>query len=286
MRKKWLFFFIFVFYACFPNVVSAAPGLLQLATRAGFWCNDFPDTFMFLQNGYYYWADKYADNHGNDIDVDDTEVLFTLSRFMRPWHFGERNQWQYFLEGIFVYKDIHIKNSSADRSGAGDPILYQSIGWNNESKTTHLTFGLAAIFPLGDDELRGIGDDSIQIFPIIAWLERFGPIWLEGSAAYLHYFDDTTYHHTHGGDYYEYNAMLSYQMKRCNVYLQGDYKDKRKSKYQGVTQEDEGYNVTAAAGFGWFFTPSMELNIKYDVDVDGKNELQGQALNLRFMYLF
>jgi len=265
----------------------AAPGLLQTASRAKFWCNDFPDTLLFLQNVYVYRSDEYADSTGKNIDINDTEVFLTLSRFIRPWHFGNRNQFQYILEGILVYQNIHIeKDNRSDKDGIGDPIIYQSFGWNNASKTTHLTIALVSLFPLGDNELRGIGDDSIRIMPLFAWLQRIGSVWLEACVGYYHYFDERHHHNTYGKDYFEYNAIVSYHFNKWHVYLQGDYKDTRESKYRGVNMHDNGYNVALSAGLACSIGKNMELNLKYVQDVDGKDELQGQGLNFRLAYFF
>lgn len=284
---------ILLFFAlavCSTPSALAAPGLQQIANVPGSWANDYPDTFMFIQNVYYYWADEFADNQGNYIDTNDTRVLMTISRFPKVWHFGDEKQFQCLLEGILIFKNISVKRGDPDTadsvSGLSDPGFYPGVGWNNRSKTTHLTVGCPIFFPVGDDKLRGIGDDSYRVMPLIGWEQRIGNVWLDSVIAYFHYFDDLKDDDTHGRDYFECNVIVSYHIRKWRLFLQGDYKKTEQSQYYGVHQNDDGYNIALGPGIAWIIKPNIELDLKYDADVDGKNELQGQGVNIQFLWVF
>ena len=81
----------------FTPCAIASPGLLQLATRDGFWSNRFPDKLISLTHVYSYWADEYADSDGNNHDVDQLTVGLGIERLIKPWHFGSRGQ---YLRGL------------------------------------------------------------------------------------------------------------------------------------------------------------------------------------------
>lgn len=103
---------------------------------------------------------------------------------------------------------------------------------------------------------------------------------------YFYNFDDLSARDSSGKDYFEINVIPSYHIGSVSLYVQGDYKITQESKLYGVDQDDDGYNYAIAPGFGWFFRPNMQMNLKYVVDLDGENELQGQGLNLRFLWIF
>ena len=150
------------------QTATAAPGLLMTASRDGFWSNQFPDELILLVHGYYYWADEFADDNGDNQDMNDTKVGINLYRLIKPWHFGDHNQYQYVLEGIFGLENVSIDNngigSNFNESGIMNPMIYTSIGWNNESQTTHLQFAVVLVAPYGDDDLKlNPGDDSYQV---------------------------------------------------------------------------------------------------------------------------
>lgn len=269
---------------------SAAPGILQLATRDGFWNNQFPDKPIMLTHFYSYWADEFADSNGDTRDTDDTYVGLGILRLIKPWHFGDRNQFQYILEGILSVENLSIDtgDSATDISESGlyDPMIYTSIGWNNESKTTHLQLGMIGVTSWGDDDLHGTGDNSYKLMPLVAVEQQFGNFWIDASMGYFHYFDDLSASDTHGKDYFEVNVIPSYHIGAVSIYVQGDYKLTQQSELYGNNQNDDGFNFAVAPGIGWWFRPDMQLNLKYVVDVDGENELQGQGLNLRFAWIF
>lgn len=279
----------FALTVCLTHSALAAPGLQHIANIEGAWANDYPDKSMFIQNVYYYWADEFADSQGNDIDIPDTRVLMSISRFPRVGHFGDERQFQWFLEGVLIFKNISIEtgdpNTASSISGLSDPIFYPGIGWNNRSKTTHLALGCPIFLPVGDDKLREIGDDSYRVMPLIGWEQRRGNVWLDAVIAYFHYFDDLKDDDTHGRDYFECNVIVSYHFQKWNVLLQGDYKKTEQSRYYGVDKNDDGYNIAVALGITWAIKPNIALNLRYDVDVDGKNEIQGQGLNLEFFWI-
>jgi len=205
-----------VLTACLTHNALAAPGLQQIANVEGAWANDYPDGSMFIQNVYYYWADKFADSEGNDIDIPDTRVSMAISRFRRIGHFGDEKQFQWFLEGVLIFQNISVetgdKNTAKSRSGLSDPIFYPGIGWNNRSKTTHLALGCPIFLPVGDDNLREIGDNSYRVMPLIGWEQRIEAIWIDAVVAYLYYFDDLKDDDTHGKNYFECSQLSSSKM--------------------------------------------------------------------------
>ena len=271
--------------------VWANPGILQTATRDGFFSNQFPDTLIVLTHAYFYSADEYADANGNKSDIADTKVGLGMIRFVKPWHFGDNNQFQYILEGIMSQENIAIEGtdyaSSINMSGICNPIIYTSLGWNNPQKTTHLQAALIAVFPWGDDDLHiNTGDDSYQLMPLIAFEQQFGAFWIDGSMGYYHYFDDLSDTSTSGRDYFEINLIPSYHVDTWSFYLQGDYTILQESEVDGIDQNDDGYNFAIGGGVSWMFRPNMQLNLKYVQDIEGESVLQGQGFNIRLMWIF
>lgn len=287
IRKVVLLFLSLIFLI---STAWANPGILQIATRDGFFNNQFPDRLISLVHVYNYWADELADGDGNTTDIDDTTVELGIVRLIKPWHFGDKKQYQYILEGIFSYENLTIEGadfaSSTNASGVFNPMMYTSLGWNNTDQITHLQAALIAVFPWGDDDLKAAGDNSYQLMPLLAFEQQFGNFWIDGSLGFYHYFDDRSSTDTTGKSYFEINLIPSYHIGPWSIYLQGDYKVTRESQLDGVDLDDDGYNLAIAGGFSWMFRPDMQLNLKYVQDVDGENELQGQGFNLRWMWIF
>jgi hypothetical protein len=288
IQKLVLSLFAVTFFSI--STAWANPGILQLATRDGFFNNQFPDRLIGLVHTYSYWADEMADGNGNTTDIADTTVELGVIRLIKPWHFGDKKQFQYVLEGIFSYENLSIEGadfaSSINESGVFNPMIYTQLGWNNPDQTTHLQAALLAVFPWGDDDLKAAGDNSFQLMPVLAFEQQFGNFWIDGSMGYYHYFDDRSGTDTTGKSYFEINLVPSYHIGPCSVYLQGDYKVTRESQVDGVDQNDDGYNLAIASGISWMFRSDMQLNLKYVKDFDGENELQGQGINLRLMWIF
>lgn len=109
---------------------------------------------------------------------------------------------------------------------------------------------------------------------------------IDASMGYFYYFDDLSANNTHGKHYFEINVIPSYHIGSVSLYVQGDYTVTQASELYGVDQDNDGYNLAIGPGINWFFRPNMELNLKYVADVDGESELQGQGINLRFLWIF
>ena len=155
--------------------------------------------------------------------------------------------------------------------------------------------GYIAQLPFGDEDLRKVQmkngeidsyNDSYKLMPLLGWQQRMGRLWMDTSLAYMHCFDDLDDHDSHGKDYLEWNLMFSYRFDKLCVHIQGDYINTRESKYYGVNQDDDGYNIAAAFGIACFIKPTVELSLKYVADVDGKNEAQGSGINFRMLCFF
>lgn len=288
IRKSLLALFLLTFFL--GSTAWSTPGILQTATRDGFFSNQFPDTLILLTHTYFYSADEFADANGNKSDTADTKIGLGMARFIKPWHFGDNNQFQYILEGIVSQVNLSIEgtdySSSINVSGIGNPMVYTSLGWNNLQKTTHLQAALIAACPWGDEDLKNPGEDSYQLMPLIAFQQQFGSFWIDGSMGYYHYFDDLGATSTSARDYFEINMIPSYHVGPWSFYLQGDYTVRQESKVDGIGQNDDGYNFALGGGISWMFRPNMQLNLKYIKDIDGENELQGHGVNLRLMWIF
>lgn len=295
IKQAILFFHAFFF---FMGAVPAwsAPGLFQLASRAGFWGNDFPDGGMLLQHYYYYTYDEVWDGNGNTQKAQDTTVNASFTRIVRAWHFGEDNKYQFILEGILLLYDMSGKETSSGKgdnfsiSGLGPPIVYTSVGWNNPEKTTHVQSFLVWQVPAGDSDLmKAIGSNNHALTLGFAVQQRFGNLWVEGAAAYTYNFEDLN-SKKKARDAFEINPIVSYRFTSSLpwwIYLQGDY-----THYfdgddaAGHSLSNEGYNVGLAPGIGVQIRPNMNLDIKYAMDLDGKNTSKGNGINARFFWVF
>lgn len=282
------------FFTWNTAAVMAMPGILQTATRDGFFSNQFPDTLISLTHYYYYWGDEFADDDGHDVDIDDFNISLGLERLIRPWHFGDRNQYQFILEGILSVRSIDFDDNPLTLavddnyrcSGINNPMVYMSLGWNNPNKTTHLQAALITVFPWGDQDALLPGENSYQVMPIFAGEQQWGDFWVDFSMGYYHFFDDLDTNAV-GQDYFEINVCPSYHIGTWNLYLQGDYKATDDGEdINGVDQDNDGYNLALAAGVAWMFRPNMQANLKYVQDIDGENEFQGQGFNFRLMWIF
>jgi hypothetical protein len=275
---------------------GAAPGIIQLATRSGFWGNDFPDGPLFLQHVYYYSFDEVWDNKGKDIDIPDSSVTATFSRLIGVSHFGADNQYQYVIEAILPYYNFSMEESSSSandslhESGFGHPFFYNSIGWNNPAKTTHLTAYLAAQIPVGNSDVMDImGNNSWALLPGVSIQQRFGTFQIEGSLAYWYNFEDLD-SDARGNDYFEANIIATKKFAATYpwwIYLQGDYTNYQESDDdEGHGLNDDGYNWTVAPGIGVAIRPNITLDLKYAIDVDGESTTKGQAFNFRVLWKF
>jgi hypothetical protein len=275
---------------------GAAPGIIQLATRSGFWGNDFPDGPMFLQHVYYYNFDEAWDDNGDEIDMPDSSVTATFSRLIGVSHFGADNQYQYVIEAIVPFYNFSMEGSSSSannnlhQSGVGHPLIYNSVGWNNSSKTTHLTAYIAAQVPVGDSDIMDImGNNSWAMLPGFSMQQRFGTFLLEGSLAYWYNFEDLD-SDARGKDYFEANFIATKKFAATYpwwVYLQTDYtKYQASDDSEGHDRGDDGYNWAVAPGLGIAVRPNITIDLKYAIDIDGENTSKGQALNLRVLWKF
>jgi len=269
----------------------AFPGILQLASRSGFWANDFPDTAILLQHWYYYSADEMWDDGGDQIDINQTRINGSFTRLVRPWHFGADSQFQYVLEGIVPYYNISGEDDSATPadesfavSGVGDPMIYTSLGWNNPSKTTHLQGALIVNFPFGDEDVS-LTDNAYAVMPLVAIEQRLGNVWLDASAGYWANFEDLRDNGNRNNDYFEVNGVVTYRFAKAWIYLQADYTRYGESETDGKGNDDEGYNVMLAPAIGVAIRPAMTLDLKYGIDVDGESTMKGRSFNLRFLWV-
>ena len=282
--------------------VFAFPGVMQLATRSGFFANDFPDTAIFLQHLYMWSGDEYFDQDGNKQDLgggDELHIHASFSRFIRPWHFGDAGQFQYILEGIVPYYNLSSETGDAFGapgagivvSGVGDPLIYTQIGWNNPAKTTHLQFALVVNFPFGDEDVS-LNGNAYALMPNLAFEQRMGAFKLDGSTGYWFNFDSLNDDgDAKGRDYYEANLMGTYTIGKFWAYVQGDYTKYRKAKDANGNSADgpltgDGFAVAVAPGIGYAIQPTMTLDLKYTMDVDGENTLKGNAINLRYLWVW
>lgn len=299
MGRKLASVLVFLLCVLCASPSWAFPGILQLASRAGFWANDFPDTTIFLQHFLYYKADKFWDADGNEVDIPDIHLNASFTRLVRPWHFGDQNQFQYVLEGIVPMYNISGENGvigpdiqpAFAKSGIGHPLLYTSLGWNNPEKTTHLQGGLIWQLPLGDRELMqalGAGNNH-SVMPLLGFEQRMGNLWFDGSLGYWYNFEalDTDEKQR---DYFEVNGALSYRFSAPLpwwFYVQSDYTLYQEGKdAAGNGLDNDGFNWAVAPGLGVAILPNMTLDLKYLMDVDGESTLSGDGLNLRLLWIF
>lgn len=288
--------FIIIFFISSHILVYAAPGALQIASRSKFWANDFPDTLIILQHYYYYHASKSFDNDGKARDINDVVIHQTLTRLIRPWHFGNRDQYQYVIEGILPVVNFNIKNdNSGYKSGVANPMIYTSLGWNNSDKSTHLQLAAIWQIPLGDDDVVEAlnGEDSGKnhaLMPLVAIEQRFGNLWIDASGGYWHNFKDLD-SDAKVSDYFELNGIVTYNFNNFKypfwIYVQGDYTKyfSGDDKY-GRDLDNEGHNYAVGPGAGIAIRPNITLDVKYHRDVEGKNTLRGDGINVRLFWAF
>lgn len=297
MKRLVKMLFVFGLAMIISNPAWGFPGLLQLATRKGFWANDFPDGPLYLQHIYFYQTDEIWDGDGDTSDIQEISITASLNRLIYAWHFGNNDEYQYILEGIFPMWDVSgeanasLGADSFTESGLGDPYLYTAVGWNNPEKTTHVQGALVWRFPLGDDDVMdalGFGN-SHSVMPILAIEKRIDSIMIDASIGYMYNFEDLD---TDAKDrnYFEVNAIAGYNFSTrlpMWVYVQGDYTilDDGDDD-QGQSLNNDGFNITIAPGFGVAIRPNMTLDLKYAMDIDGENTLKGNGLNLRFLWVF
>ncbi len=274
----------------------AGPGIIQLATRSGFWANDFPDGPIFLQHVYYYTFDQVWDRDGDEVDTPDAHVTATFSRLIGVTHFGDHKQFQYVIEGIVPFYNFSMEESSHgahdnfSKSGIGHLLFYNSLGWNNPSKTTHLTAYLAAQLPVGDrDVMKVMGSNSWALLPGVSFQQRFGTFWVEGSMAYWFNCEDLD-SDAKGNDYFEFNIIATKHFTAPLpwwLYIQTDYTRYQQSDdVDGHGNHDDGYNWALAPGIGVAVRPNITIDVKYALDLDGKSTTKGQGVNLRILWKF
>ncbi|TYO98441.1 outer membrane putative beta-barrel porin/alpha-amylase [Geothermobacter ehrlichii] len=300
MKKsmKWILFGFALVGFLTLGVVPAwsAPGLLQLASRAGFWANDFPDTAMLIQHFYHYSSDEIWVGDGEKQESQDLTIEASFTRLVRAWHFGEDKQYQYVLEGIVPLYNLSGEETSRDAgdnfslSGLGHPLIYTSLGWNNPTKTTHIQSFLIWQVPVGDsDIMNAIGGNNHALMPGLGVQERFGNIWLDGSVGYLYNFEDLD-SDAKARDVFEVNSSVSYRFSAPYpwwIYMQGDYTRYMEGDDEnGNNLGNDGHNYAIAPGIGACIRPNMTLDVKYTMDVDGENTSKGNAINVRFFWAF
>jgi len=274
------------------------PGLLQQATRSGFWTNQLPDGPLLLQHYYHYMTDESWDEDGDEIETQDTDIAASFTRLIYTWHFGESKQYQYVLEGIIPLFNVSIEESSDGAnddfnvSGLGNPFVFTEIGWNNPSKTSHYQFFTIWQLPFGDSDLENAGviSNNHALQPGFATQQRWGDFQLDASIGYFFNFEDLD-SDKKARDYLEINPIVTYHFPNFKfpwwVYVQGDY-----ARYfdgddkNGENLDNDGYNIVVAPGAGVAIRPNMHLDLKYAMDVDGENTQKGNAINLRFLWVF
>lgn len=267
---------------------SASPGLNELAVRSGFWSNQFPDTAILVEHLYYNSFDKVFDGGGNKVDVAKTKTTANFNRFVRPWHFGTQNEYQLLIEGILPFGNVSWEskggNPAGHVSGLMDPMVYASFGWNNPAKTTHLQGALAVVTPFGNTDLT---NNAWAVQPIIGFEQQFGMFMLDASLSYNFATNKLDGSGDHGKNYFEVNIIPSVNFGHgWDVFLQGDYTNYAESKTGGNNNNDAGYNTSLAMGINNWFRPNMQLGIKFEKDLTGKNTPASQGFNLRYVWIF
>lgn len=259
---------------------QAEPGILQFVTRPGFWANDFPDTFIFLQNYINYKAD--LNTPAGDLDFDQN---ISLTRMFRPWHFGEENQYQFIQLVAIPYADVNVDHKDFVR-GMADPVTFNAIGWNDPEKKHHVQLFNITRFPLGDSDLS---TEAFAIMPGLAYEGRWGSWMWDVSTGYWHEFEQRGQNNVKGQDYWEVNSALTYRMESgLSIYTQADYRDTQESEVLGVKQGNAGHNFGVSIGAGYWLSPRLQLDAKYYVDLNSKNESvdNGNMINIRLAYVF
>lgn len=261
------------------NMAMAAPGILQLATRQGFWTNEFPDRFILLQ--HYRYVDGEINTPGGKQDL--TQHL-SLTRLIDSWHFGDRDQYQFVMQGVLPFTSLSVGNTNLN--GLADPLTYTAFGWNNQDKTTALQLFTIMRYPFGDSTLT---TDAFGNFTGLGIQQKWGKLHLDAAAGYWSEFDQQGASNTSGKSYWEANGVLSYKFtNKFSLYNQWDYKNTEESTVLGVDQNDDGHNLGTAIGFGYNITPTFQIDAKGYTDLDNKNEGIDEdiSFNVRFLLVF
>lgn len=292
---------VFLFFAAismgllmWAGSVSAFPGILQIASRPGFWYNQFTPNVLINQM-YNYSYDEVFNNDGDERSTDDTNIFAVFNRFVHAWHFGERDKYQFVMEGIVPWYNVSIDDSTHfNESGLGNPYSYTSFGWNNEDMTTHIQTFFIVEYPLGNSDLQkaGLSPDNFSVmfpgFGITQYLMD-GRLQFDGSAGYWHAFKNLDNDDTQHRPYLEANAALSYWLCPKEYYIgtQWDYTDwTDETEINNVDQNDDGYCLYGSAVLGWWVNKSHELTLKVGGDVDGESTTKGIGVNFRWLWLF
>ena len=274
----------------------AGPGILQLATRSGFWATDFPDGPLFLQHIYSYHFDQIWDGNGHTVDIPDSSMTAAFSRLIGVSHFGDRKQYQFVIEGILPFYNFSMEASSPgagdnfSRSGVGHPFIYTALGWHTPSKNTHWNGYVAVQVPVGDDDIMNvIGHNAWALLPGVSLQQRFGAFQIEGSIAYWLNSEDLD-SDARGNNYFEANVIGTLHLGTTTpwwIYLQADYTDYQASRDgQGHHLDDSGYNWALAPGVGVAVRPNITIDVKFAFDIDGESTSKGRAVNLRVLWKF
>lgn len=269
--------FFLLFYD--SHVVFAEPGIVQVATRQGFWTNEFPDKLIILQ--HY----RHVDGEINlPSGSENYQQHLSLTRFINTWHFGDDNQYQYLLQGVLPLTSFNFGGTSL--SGMADPLIYTSIGWNNHAKTDHVTLFSITRVPFGDEELS---TDAFANITGLAYERKWTRFMFEVSAGYWAEFDKEGTDTAKGKNYWEFNAIASYKWNsRFSFYNQWDYKITDESEVLGVKQDDDGYNYGTAIGVGYIVAPRFQIDAKAYTDLGNNDEQIEEDLtfNIRFAVIF
>jgi hypothetical protein len=289
MRKTLLGALTAVGMVVWAAAASATPGLMELAVRSGFWSNQFPDTTIMLQHLYYNTYDQVWDDSSDKVDVAKTKITANFTRLIRPWHFGAQKEYQFILEGILPLANVSFEkqgtNAAGHVSGMLDPMLYVAQGWNNAAKTTHVQAALVVRAPFGDTELT---NNAWAYQPILAVQQHFGSMFsIDGSVSYQIETDNLDGSESRGKSYLEVNVIPSVNLGGgWDAFLQGDYTKYAESKTAGKGNSDDGYNTCLALGVNNWFRPNMQLGLKVEKDLSGKNTPASQGFNLRYLWIF
>tara|TARA_R110002049_G_scaffold191507_1_gene360471 strand:- start:40865 stop:41722 length:858 start_codon:yes stop_codon:yes gene_type:complete len=262
------------------NSAFAAPGILQVVTRPGFWANDFPDRIIYLQHYYNYSADFNTPT--GDVDF---EQNLSLTRFFKPWHFGEEDQYQFIALLAIPAVDIEIDHDHFAR-GIADPLTYTSFGWNDVNKEHHIQVFTITRYPVGNSDLSA---EAFAIMPGLAYERRWGNWMWDLSTGYWIEFERRGADSAKGQNFWEVNSALTYRTKSgLSLYVQGDYKNTGESEILGVKQNNDGDNFGAAIGAGYWLTQRLQLDAKLYKDISSDNEAtdNGKSLNIRLAYVF
>jgi hypothetical protein len=297
--KKFLsliVFFVMLLLMLYKPLL-AAPGALHLVSGPGFWANDLPDRFIFLEHLYYYHAGKMFNGNGHTENIKDTNVVLSLHRFIKPWHFGENDKFQIVAEGIlnqYDYFNIHNDGKNS-KTAMANPIVLSRLGWRNTENTTHLSIACAWQIPLGDEDLvkalnGGNGGNNHAIIPFATYEQRWDNFWLDASTAYWHNFEDLD-SNAQVQDYYEFNLAFSYQFHNFKIpiilYAQGDYvKYFEGENIHGIDLHNKGHNFAVGPGIRFLFSHRFAVDVKYTRDIEGKNTLRGDSLNTFIEFIF